>query len=196
MAKPRPLALAPVAYRISAADTSAHHWQVVMTLQHPAAVRPLLAMFDQGDEVTKALVIEKSAQLKQREVFALIDKALLSTGRIHDAGVMALRRMTFQPALDSLVRIFNSHDEVEVRDACLKSIATVGTDEACEFLLDVLRSNVGNLAQKAKGLLEQHAQERMLSALDRNKRQEPDQNLRLFIGRLVERIRMQRGAVM
>jgi hypothetical protein len=165
-------------------------------LQHPAAVRPLLAMFDQGDEVTKALVIEKSAQLKQREVFALIDKALLTTGRIHDAGVTALRRMTFQPALDSLVRIFNSHDTPEVRDACLKSIATVGTDEACEFLLDVLRSNVGNLAQKAKGLLEQHAQERMLSALDRNKRQEPDQNLRLFIGRLVERIRMQRGAVM
>jgi len=120
----------------------------------------------------------------------------MSPGRIHDAGIMALRRMTFQPGLDSLVRIFNSHDAADVRDACLKSIAAVGTDEACEFLLDVLRSNVGNLAQKAKGLLEQHAQERMLSALDRNKRQEPDQNLRLFIGRLVERIRMQRGAVM
>ena len=41
MAKPRPLALAPVAYRISAADPSAHHWQVVMTLQHPAAVQGL-----------------------------------------------------------------------------------------------------------------------------------------------------------
>ena len=165
-------------------------------LQHPAAVRPLLAMYDQGDESTKTVVIEKSAQLKQREVFAIIDKALSSTGRVHDAGVVALRRTTFQPALDSLVRIFNSHDQSDVRDACLKSIAAVGTDEACEFLLDVLRSNVGNLALKAKALLEQHAQERMLSALDRNKRQEPDQNLRLFIGRLVERIRMQRGATL
>jgi tetratricopeptide (TPR) repeat protein len=165
-------------------------------LQHPAAVRPLLAMYDQGDDATKALVVEKSAQLKQREVFAIIDKALMGSGKIHDAGVVALRRMTFQPGLDSLVRIFNSHEAPDVRDAALKSIATVGTDEACEFLLDVLRSNVGNLAMKAKGLLEQHAQERMLSALDRNRRQEPDQNLRLFIGRLVERIRMQRGAVM
>jgi len=165
-------------------------------LQHPAAVRPLLAMYDQGDESTRALVVEKSAQLKQREVFAIIDRAIVTPGRVHDAGVMALRRMTFQPGLDSLVRIFNSHEAADVRDAALKSIAAVGTDEACEFLLDVLRSNVGNLAQKAKGLLEQHAQERMLSALDRNKRQEPDQNLRLFIGRLVERIRMQRGAVM
>ena len=165
-------------------------------LQHPAAVRPLLAMYEQGDEATKALVIEKAAQLKQKEVFALLDKALLSTGRIREAGVVALRRMTFQPGLDSLVRIFNSHDTADVRDACLRSIAMVGTDEACEFLLDVLRSNTGNLAQKAKGLLEQHAQERMLSALERNKRQEPDQALKLFIGRLVDRIRLQRGATL
>jgi hypothetical protein len=165
-------------------------------LQHPAAVRPLLAMYDQGDDSTKALVVEKSAQLKQKEVFALLDKALLNTGRIREAAIAALRRMTFQPGLDSLVRIFNSHDHPDVRDAALRSIAVVGTDEACEFLLDVLRSNTGNLAPKAKTLLEQHAQERMLSALDRNKRQEPDQALRMFIGRLVERVRMQRSATL
>ena len=41
MAKPRPLAAAPVAYRISAADTAAHHWQVVMTVQRPCAVQRL-----------------------------------------------------------------------------------------------------------------------------------------------------------
>ena len=165
-------------------------------LQHAAAVRPLLAMFEQGDESTRLLVVEKGAQLKQKEIFAIIDKALASTGKIHDAGIVALRRMTFQPALDSLVRIFNSYEAHDVRDACLKSIAAVGTDEACEFLLDVLRSNTGNFAVKAKGLLEQYAQERMLSALDRNKRQEPDQQLRLFIGRLVDRIRLQRGAAL
>ena len=165
-------------------------------LQHAAAVRPLLAMYEQGDESTKALVVEKSAQLKQKEVFVIIDRALLMTGKVRDAAVVALRRMTFQPGLDSLVRVFNSHEAADVRDAALKSVAAVGTDEACEFLLDVLRSNPGNLAMKAKGLLEQHAQERMLSALERNKRQEPDQQLRMFIGRLVDRIRMQRGAGM
>ncbi len=162
-------------------------------LQHAAAVRPLLAMFETGDEATRALVVEKSAQLKQREVFALIEKALVTPGRVHDAGVAVLRRMTFQPGLDNLVRIFNSHDVADVRDAALRSIAAVGTDEACEFLLDVMRANTGGLAPKARGLLEQHAQERMLSALERNKRQEPDTQLRMFIGRLVERIRMARG---
>jgi hypothetical protein len=164
-------------------------------LQHAAAVRPLLAMFESGDESTRALVVEKSAQLKQKEVFQLIDRALRESGRVRENAVASVRRMTFQPALDHLVRIFNSWDDADVRDAALKSIATIGTDEACEFLLDVLRSNTGNLAPKAKGLLEQHAQERMLSALERNKRQEPDQQVRLFIGRLVERIRMQRGVV-
>jgi hypothetical protein len=163
-------------------------------LAHPAAVRPLVAMYEQGDEDTRVFVIEKSVQLKQKEVFALVDRALATSGRIHDAGVIALRRMSF--GLDSLVRIFNSYEHAEVRDAALKAIAAVGTDEACEFLLDVLRSNVGNFAQKSKALLEMHAQERMLSALDRNKRQEPDPNLRLFIGRLVERIRMQRTAAL
>jgi tetratricopeptide (TPR) repeat protein len=162
-------------------------------LQHAAAVRPLDAMFEQGDEPTRLLVIERGAQLKQKEVFPLIEKALRTPGRVHDAAVAAVRRMTFQPAVDHLVRIFNSFDAADVRDAALKSIAAVGTDEAGEFLLDVLRSNTGNLAPKAKGLLEQHAQERMLSALERNKRQEPDTQMRMFIGRLVDRIRMQRG---
>jgi hypothetical protein len=162
-------------------------------LQHAAAVRPLQAMFEQGDEATRVVVIERGSQLKQKEVFPLLEVALRTPGRVHDTAVSAVRRMTFQPAVDHLVRIFNSHDAPDVRDAALKSIATVGTDEACEFLLDVLRSNTGGLGPKAKGLLEQHAQERMLSALERNKRQEPDTQMRLFIGRLVERVRMQRG---
>ncbi len=164
-------------------------------LQHAAAVRPLLAMFETGDESTRVLVVEKSVQLKQREVFALLERALASGGRTREAAVGVLRRMTFPPALDHLVRIFNSYDDADVRDAALRSIAAVGTDEACEFLLDVLRANTGGLAPKARGLLEQHAQERMLSALERNKRQEPDAQLRLFIGRLVERIRVARGIV-
>ena len=162
-------------------------------LQHAAAVRPLLAMYEQGDESTKALVVENSAQLKQKEVFAIIDRALATTGKVRESAVLALRQMTFQLGLGGLVRVFNSHEADDVRDAALNSVAAVGTDEACEFLLDVLRSNTGNLAFKAKGLLEKHAQERMLSALERNKRQEPDPKVRLFIGRLVERIRMQRG---
>ena len=71
--------------------------------------------------------------------------------------------MTFQPGLDSLVRIFNSHEAADVRDAALKSIAAVGTDEACEFLLDVLRSNVGNLGELRTDVVSWMGREQSLS---------------------------------
>ena len=103
--------------------------------------------------------------------------------------------MTFPQALDSLVRIFNSFSEPGIQETCLKSIAAIGTDEACEFLLDVIRSNASALGPKARGLLEKHAQERMLSALERNRRREPDPALRLFIGRMVDQIRTRRGSM-
>lgn len=163
-------------------------------LGHKAAVRPLLLLFEQGDEAARALVVDRASALKQKEAFVLIDKALAATGRVREAGVVALRRMTFAQALDSIVRIFNAHDGQDVRDGCLRSIAAVGTDEACEFLLDVVRSNSAGLGARARALLETHAQERMLSALERNRRQEPDQPLRIFMGRLIEKIRTTRGA--
>lgn len=163
-------------------------------LGHAAAVRPLVAIYDQGDEATQALIVERASALKQKEAFLLIDRALASVGKVRDAGVIALRRMTSVQSLDGLVRTFNSHDTADVREACLRSMAQIGTDEACEFLLDVLRSNAANLGARARALLETNAQERMLSALERNRRQEPDPALRIFISRLVEKIRTQRAA--
>jgi tetratricopeptide (TPR) repeat protein len=165
-------------------------------LNHSAAVPPLLALYESGDENLRALILEKTASLKQREYFALIDRALKDTSeRVREAGTAALRRATFAQALDSLVRIFNTFAEPEVKEACLRSVAAIGTDEACEFLLDVIRSHPSTLGQRARALLEKGAQERMLSALERNRRREPDPSLRLFIGRLVENIRSRRGSM-
>lgn len=165
-------------------------------LQHADAVKPLVAFFEAGSEDTKVVILDRGTNVREREVFALIDRALESDSpRVKQSGIGALRRVAFSPALDSLVRIFNSHPDEDVRDACLKSIADIGTDEACEFLLDVVRSNSGNLGIKTRMLLEKSAQERMLSALERNRRSEPDPNLRLFIGRLVDNIRSRRGTL-
>lgn len=165
-------------------------------LGHAAAVQPLLALYDTGEESVRVAVLERGSLLRHKEVFALIDKALnASSARLTESGLNALRRMTFPQALDSLVRIFGGHASDRVKEACLKSIAVIGTDEACEFLLDIMRSNVGTSSQRAKQLLEQHAQERMLSALERNRRQEPDPTLRIFIGRLVDQIRAKRGSI-
>ncbi len=163
-------------------------------LGHPAAVRPLQALYEVSDEATRAVIVERAAALKQKEVFALIDRAISEgEARVLEAGITALRRMTFPQALDSLVRIYNGHDSPAIKEACLRSIAAIGTDEACEFLLDVTRSSSGPSGVRARSLLERHAQERMLSALERNRRQEPDPALRMFIGRLVDQVRTRRG---
>lgn len=164
-------------------------------LGHAAAVRPLQALYEVSDEATRAFIVERAASLRQREVFALVDRALSEgSERVLEAGIAAIRRLTSPPALDSLVRIYNSHDSPAVKEACLRSIAAIGTDEACEFLLDVMRSSSGTSGSRARTLLERHAQERMLSALERNRRQEPDPSLRMFIGRLVDQVRTRRGA--
>ncbi len=165
-------------------------------LNHAAAVAPLSALYDLADEATRIIILDRTGNLKQKELFALIDRALHEPEeRIRQAGIVALRRTTFPQALDSLVRIFNTFTDQDIKEGCLRSIATIGTDEACEFLLDVVRSNPSTLGPKARGLLEKHAQERMLSALERNRRREPDPNLRLFIGRLVDQIRTRRGSM-
>jgi len=170
--------------------------EAIGELQHPAAVRPLSAFYDRGNEDTRVLILERGTNVRQKEVFQLIDRGLSDDSpRVKRAAIVALQKMAFAPALDSLIRVFNGHEDAEVRDACLKSIASVGTDEACEFLLDVLRANTGNLGQRAKALLEKNAQERMLSALERNRRSEPDPALRMYIGRLVDSIRQRRGTM-
>lgn len=163
-------------------------------LGHAAAVRPLDAMFDISDPPTQVLVVDRCSGLKQKEAFVPIEKALASReGAVFEAGLVSLRRMTFPQALESLARIYGSHEDERLREACLHSIALIGTDEACEFLLDVIRSNAGAMAKRAQGLLERHARERMLSALERNRRQEPDPALALFIGRLIDHVRAKRG---
>ena len=88
-----------------------------------------------------------------------------------------------------MARIFNTSDDRETKDVCLRSIAQVGTDEACEFVLDVMRSNTGGFGSKERQFLQDNAQERMLSALSRNYEHEPDKDLRRFLGGLLETIR-------
>ena len=174
----------------------AHIIERLGDLGHPAAVRPLTALYDLGEEATRIVVIQRCGSLKHKEVFPLIERAVNAPSEnLRDAGLAALRRLTFPQAMDALARLFANHENAAVREVCLQSIATIGTDEACELLLDVMRANTHSLGPRAQGLLERYAQERMLSALERNRRQEPDPNLRIFIGRLIDHVRAKRGTV-
>lgn len=166
----------------------------ICELGHPAAVPPLLAIFEISNEETRLAILDRAPNLKKKEISELIDRALETESEaIQEACINALHRMNFPQALDTLVRIFSSTLTGAVKDACLSSIAAIGTDEACEFLLDIIRSNTDNLGPKARILLQKNAQERMLSALQRNRRNEPDGRLATFLGQLITQIRTRRG---
>lgn len=177
-------------------QVSVHIIERLGELGHPAAVRPLSALYDVGDEATRIVVVQRCGALKKKEVFPLVERAVNAPSEnLRAAGLAALRRLTFPQAMDALAGMFSNHESAEVREVCLQSIATIGTDEACELLLDVMRGNTHSLGPRAQGLLERYAQERMLSALERNRRQEPDPNVRVFIGMLIEQVRAKRGTV-
>jgi hypothetical protein len=166
----------------------------ICELGHPAAVPPLVAIYLAGDESVQLTVLERAPNLKKKEAFDIVDLALDSKSEaIRTACIKFLRRMNFPQALDYLVRIFNSTSQSDIKDACLTSIALIGTDEACEFLLDIIRSNKDNLGPNVRALLQRNAQERMLSALQRNRRNEPDARLAKFLGQLISQIRTRRG---
>ena len=52
-------------------------------------------------------------------------------------------------------------------------MAKIGTDAATEYLLDICRTQTGEIADFILEVLMDHSQERMLSALDRNINMEP-----------------------
>ena len=165
----------------------------ICELGHAAAVSPLSAIFQLADPSTQSVILSKAPNLKKKEVFELIEMGLASTDEhVIENAVKALHGMSFPQALDPLVQIFNASSIKEARSACLSSIARIGTDEACEFLLDIMRSNRDNFSKTVQSLLKANAQERMLSALTRNKRSEPDRQLAKFLDQLIVQIRGER----
>lgn len=166
----------------------------ICQLSHPAILAPLEAQFDSGDVAARCRVLRGAAKVRGHPgIIELVEKGL----RDEDASVrkeatQSLGQLAFVQALDGLVRLYNTFDDGLVQETCMRTVARIGTDEAAEFLLDVLRRDRSERSALARRLLERHAEERMLSALERNKRSEPDPALRGFITRLVTRIREER----
>jgi|GEM_PF-899748 len=165
---------------------------------HPTLVPPLMEAFRRGSVEQKSAAVVAASRMKLKEACSLVDSALSTerTGDVYRAGLQALRGLTFPNALDSLVRMFSNHDAAEVKEAAVKNIALIGTAEAAEFLLDVVRSNTAGLGNRAREALMAHATEKMQGVFDNHKRSEPDVALRQFIAGLGARIRSRRDVVM
>ncbi|MEW5855526.1 MAG: HEAT repeat domain-containing protein [Myxococcota bacterium] len=162
--------------------------------RHPSLVGPLLEAYRRGNLEQRAAAVMAAGKMRRKEGFALVDAALATdhNGELYRTALAALRGMVFTEALDSVTRIFSNHDDGEVKRAALRIVAMIGTNEAAEFLLDVVRANSAGLGTHARELLLNHANDKMLSALENNKKQEPDGQHRGFITSVISKVRNNR----
>jgi hypothetical protein len=159
--------------------------------RNPSLVGPLMDIFRRGTLEQKVAAVKAASQMKAREAIALVDAALSAPvgTEVYLAGVTALRGLTFPQALDALVRLFGNHDDRRVREVALKNAALMGTSEAAEFLLDVLRTNTAQMGLLARSELTAHASEKMRGALENNRRVEANPEIRMFISQLLANMR-------
>jgi hypothetical protein len=164
---------------------------------HAALVAPLVEAFKRGDTEHKCAAVVAASKMKLREAIVVMDLALGTdrNGEVYAAGLLGLRGLNFPGALESLMRMFGSHDDVRIKEVALKNVAMVGTGEAAEFLLDVVRSNSAGHGVEARKVLLAHVGEKMLGALENNKRGEPNREVSAFIGQLLSKARRTRDVV-
>ena len=162
--------------------------------RHASLVAPLMDIFRRGGVELKVAAVQACTRMKIREAIALVDAALETPpgSEVYQAGLTALRGMTFPQALDSLVRIFGHHEDRRIKETAIKNAAQVGTSEAAEFLLDIYRTNTSQMGVNAREALSAHVSEKMLGALENNRRGEPNPEVRAFIGQLLNKVRRSR----
>ena len=165
--------------------------------RHASLVTPMVEAFKRSGTELRAALVTAAGKMKVKEAVALVDMALAQDrqGELYQAGVVGLRGLTFPGALDSLVRLFGSHDDMRIKEVALRNVGVIGTNEAAEFLLDVARSNTAGLATLARDVLVNHVSEKMLGALENNKRGEPNREISAFIGSLLAKARRNREVV-
>ena len=160
-------------------------------INHPLTWPAVAHLWAHGTvENQLALLSETAQHSKLSESLELIVAGLNSeSDPIQTAAAKALADVRFPQAFEALVDLANSDDRTKVKKGCYVSLAKIGTDAATEFLLDVMRTEAGDVSDFVQQVLFEHPQERMLSALDRNLKLEPTPAMRTQISSLADNIR-------
>jgi HEAT repeat protein len=83
--------------------------------------------------------------------FGLLAKGLRDRdASVREAAVEALRSLHFPHAFQPLSRIYREHTSERVRSVALEAIGRIGTVEAGELLIAVLREETGTLREVAR----------------------------------------------
>jgi hypothetical protein len=138
----------------AAPATLARIAELLGELQSYAALAPLERLFLHEDPQVRRAATRALRFLFFKRSFGLIRRALLDVDAgVREAAVEALRGLHFPHAFNPLARIYRETHDVRVQTVVLESIGKIGTIEAGEMLLMVLRQEEGTLRDVAKRAL-------------------------------------------
>ncbi len=159
-------------------------------LQSYAALRPLEKLYEHGEPAVRRAAVTALKKLYFKRSFGLIAKALVDKDEVvRVAAIEAIRGLHFTHAFQPLSRIFREHPEEKARAAALESIGKIGSLEAGELLIGVIRHEAGPLRQRAVTALESFDNLDVLPVLEQHAVYEQDPATRKVLESLLQRRR-------
>ena len=135
-------------------DTLARVAELLGELQSYAALRPLERLYTHEDPRVRRAAVRALRFLFFKRSFGLIRQGLRDgDAGVREAAVEALRGLHFPHAFNPLARIYRESQDLRVQAVAIESIGKIGTIEAGEMLLEVLRQEDGALRDGAKKAL-------------------------------------------
>lgn len=123
-------------------------------LQSYAALRPLEALYEHEDARVRRAAVRALRYLHFKRSFGLIGRALSDRDdAVREAALEALRSLHFPHAFHPLQKIYREHPTERVKVVALESIGKIGSIEAGELLLEVLRHETGDVQTVARRAL-------------------------------------------
>ena len=121
-----------------------------------AALRPLERLFESAVDDVRRGVMVACRRLYFKRTFQLVQRGLKdASSAVRDAAMESVAALHFPHAFDPLSRIFRESEDRRVKEVALHSLRKIGSLEAGEFLIDVLRYEVDPLRDLARRLLSQ-----------------------------------------
>jgi len=122
-------------------------------LQSYAALRPLEKLYESSDAGVRRAAVRALRYLHFKRSFVLISAALADREpAVREAATQALANLHFPHAFHPLARIFRESTDAKVKQTALEAIGKIGSIEAGELLLQVLRhegESLRGVARKA-----------------------------------------------
>jgi hypothetical protein len=135
-------------------DTLAAVAQSLGELQSYAALSALERLYQHVETRVRRAAVRALRHLYFKRSFGLLGKGLADRETVvREAAVEALRGLHFAHAFHPLTRIFREHPDERVKSVALESIGRIGTIEAAEQLVGVIRQETGALRDVARRAL-------------------------------------------